>query len=112
VVRHLPGLKADDLRAVQVTAPAAIEHADLLIGELDRAFSKDTWTHRHEAKVRRDDRVTAGSRLPPRRRVLPMPAPLHLRLEPHRSRSFVRRALRLDPCCLARSPKGGPMVTG
>jgi hypothetical protein len=30
-------------------APGAVEHADTLIAELDLAFSKNTWSHRHEA---------------------------------------------------------------
>jgi hypothetical protein len=49
-VRHLLGLKVADPYAGQLTAPGAIERAHLLIAELDEAFSKGTWTHRHEAK--------------------------------------------------------------
>jgi hypothetical protein len=47
-VRHLLGLKAADPWAGQVTAPGAIERADLLIAQLDAAFSNGTWAHRHE----------------------------------------------------------------
>jgi hypothetical protein len=48
-VRHLLGLKATDPWAGQVSAPGAIERADLLLAELDAAFDNGTWAHRHEA---------------------------------------------------------------
>jgi hypothetical protein len=48
-VRHLLGLIAADPWAGHVAAPGAIERADMLIAELDTAFSKGTWMHRHEA---------------------------------------------------------------
>ena len=47
-VRHLLGLNAADPWACQVISPGAIERADLLIAELDAAFDKGTWAHRHE----------------------------------------------------------------
>ena len=49
-VRHLLGLRALDPWAGQVTAGGAAEHADVLIAELDEAFSKNTWAHRHETR--------------------------------------------------------------
>jgi hypothetical protein len=49
-VRHLLGLRALDPWAGQVTAGGAAEHANVLIGELDEAFSKNTWAHRHETR--------------------------------------------------------------
>jgi len=49
-VRHLLSLKAADPWAGQVTAAGAIDRADLLIAELDRAFTNSTWAHRHEAR--------------------------------------------------------------
>jgi hypothetical protein len=49
-VRHLLGLKAADPRAGQATVPGAAGRADLLIAELDAAFSKGSWAHRHEAR--------------------------------------------------------------
>jgi hypothetical protein len=49
-VRHLLHLKAADPWAAQVTAPDAIDRADRLATELDAAFSKGTWAHRHEAR--------------------------------------------------------------
>lgn len=49
-VRHLLRLKAADPWAARVTAPAAIDRADQLAAELDAAFSKGTWAHRHEAR--------------------------------------------------------------
>jgi len=49
-VRHLLRLKAADPRAAQVIAPDAIERGGQLAAELDAAFSKGTWAHRHEAK--------------------------------------------------------------
>jgi hypothetical protein len=48
-VRHLLGLSTRDPWAGQVTAAGAVERADTLIAELDLAFSKNTWAHRHEA---------------------------------------------------------------
>jgi hypothetical protein len=48
-VRHLLDLKAADSWAGQVTARGAIERADLLIAELDQAFTNATWAHRHHA---------------------------------------------------------------
>ena len=49
-VRHLLHLKASDPWAAQVTVPGAIDHADRLAAELDAAFSKDTWAHRHATR--------------------------------------------------------------
>lgn len=49
-VRHLLALGALDPWAGRVITPGAVEHAKLLIAELDQAFSKNTWAHRHEAK--------------------------------------------------------------
>jgi hypothetical protein len=49
-VRHLLHLKASDPWAAQVTVPGAIDHADRLAAELDAAFSKGTWAHRHETR--------------------------------------------------------------
>ena len=49
-VRHLLGLSALDPWAGHIAAPGAVEHADRLIAELDQAFSKNTWAHRHEAR--------------------------------------------------------------
>jgi hypothetical protein len=49
-VRHLLGLRALDPWAGQVTAGDAAEHANVLIAELDEAFSKNTWAHRHETR--------------------------------------------------------------
>lgn len=49
-VRHLLRLRAADPRAGQMIAPGAIDRADQLIAELDAAFSKGTWAHRHEAR--------------------------------------------------------------
>jgi hypothetical protein len=47
-VRHLLALSALDPCAGHVMTPGAVEHADTLIAELDLAFSKNTWAHRHE----------------------------------------------------------------
>jgi hypothetical protein len=33
-----------------VAAGGAVERADMLIAELDEAFSKNTWAHRHETR--------------------------------------------------------------
>ena len=41
------GLRALDPWAGHVTAGGALEHADMLIAELNEAFSKNTWAHRH-----------------------------------------------------------------
>jgi hypothetical protein len=49
-VRHVLGLRALDPRAGRVAAGGAAEHANVLIAELDEAFSKDTWAHRHETR--------------------------------------------------------------
>ena len=49
-VRHLLGLRALDPWAGQLTAGGAAEHANVLIAELDEAFSKNTWAHRHETR--------------------------------------------------------------
>jgi hypothetical protein len=49
-VRHLLGLRALDPRAGHVTAGGAVERAELLIAELNEAFSKSTWARRHEAR--------------------------------------------------------------
>jgi hypothetical protein len=48
-VRHLLCLKAADLRAGQLAAPAAAALAEMPIVELDEAFSKSTWARRQEA---------------------------------------------------------------
>lgn len=47
-VRHLLGLKAADTRAWKLAAPAAVGLAEMLIAELDEAFSKSTWARRRE----------------------------------------------------------------
>ncbi len=47
-VRHLLGLRALDPWAGHVTARGAVERADVLILELNEAFRKGTWGHRHE----------------------------------------------------------------
>ena len=49
-VRHLLGLRAFDPWAGHVTARGAVEHTDMLIAELNEAFSKNTWAHRHETR--------------------------------------------------------------
>lgn len=49
-VRHILGLKAADPWAGQMTAPGAVERADLLIAELDQAFASGTRAHRHQAR--------------------------------------------------------------
>jgi hypothetical protein len=49
-VRHLLSLKAADPWAGQVTATDAIDRADLLIAELDHAFTNATWAHRNQAR--------------------------------------------------------------
>jgi len=49
-VRHLLTLRAADPWAGQVTAHAAVHHADMLIAELTEAFRKNTWAHRAEAR--------------------------------------------------------------
>jgi hypothetical protein len=36
--------------AGQMRTPGAVERADMLIAELDEAFSKNTWAHRQEAR--------------------------------------------------------------
>ena len=77
-VRHLLGLRALDPRAGQVTAGGAAEHANMLIAELDEAFSKNTWAHRHETRETGDDRLAAGGRVPRRRRLLRLPAARNL----------------------------------
>jgi hypothetical protein len=51
-VRHLLGLRALDPRAAQVAARCAVERADVLIAELNEAFSKRTWARRHEPRGR------------------------------------------------------------
>ena len=48
--RHLLALKTADARVGQLAAPGAIARAEMLIAELDEAFTKGTWAHRHEAK--------------------------------------------------------------
>lgn len=47
-VRHLLDLRAIDPWAGHVTARGAVERADVLISELNEAFRKGTWGHRHE----------------------------------------------------------------
>jgi hypothetical protein len=49
-VRHLLGLRAFDPWAGHVTAGGALERAEMLIAELNEAFSKNTWAHRHETR--------------------------------------------------------------
>jgi len=49
-VRHLLGLRVLDPWAGHVTAGGAVERAELLIAELNEAFSKNTWARRHEAR--------------------------------------------------------------
>lgn len=49
-VRHLLGLRALDPRAAQVKAQGAMERANMLISELNEAFSKSTWARRHEPR--------------------------------------------------------------
>ncbi len=49
-VRHLLTLRGADSWAGQVTAHAAVRHADMLIAELTEAFRKNTWAYRHEAR--------------------------------------------------------------
>ena len=49
-VRHLLSLRALDPWAGHVTAGAAVERAELLIAELNEAFSKNTWARRHEVR--------------------------------------------------------------
>lgn len=48
-IRHLLALRGADRRAGEAAALAAAERAASLITELDEAFSKGTWTRRHEA---------------------------------------------------------------
>jgi hypothetical protein len=47
-VRHLLGLMTVDRQAGTCAAPAAAERARTLIAELDEAFGKGTWSHRHD----------------------------------------------------------------
>jgi hypothetical protein len=47
-VRHQLALRAADPWAGNLTARDAVRHADLLIAELDEAFRKNTWPHRHD----------------------------------------------------------------
>jgi len=49
-VRHLLDLRAADPWAGHATARGAVARADILIAELDEAFSKNTWARRHEAR--------------------------------------------------------------
>ena len=49
-VRHLLGLRALDPWAGHVTARGAVERAEMLIAELNEAFSKNTWARRHETR--------------------------------------------------------------
>jgi hypothetical protein len=49
-VRHLLGLRAADPLAGHAAARGAVARADLLIAELNEAFSKNTWARRHEAR--------------------------------------------------------------
>jgi hypothetical protein len=49
-VRHLLNLRAIDPRAGQLTARGAVASAEMLIAELNEAFSKNTWARRHEAR--------------------------------------------------------------
>jgi hypothetical protein len=49
-VRHLLALRTLDPWAGHVTGPGGVERAETLAAELDQAFSKNTWTHRLEAR--------------------------------------------------------------
>jgi hypothetical protein len=49
-VRHLLSLRAVDPRAGHATAGGAVARAEMLIAELNEAFSKNTWARRHEAR--------------------------------------------------------------
>ncbi len=49
-VRHLLSLRAADPWAGQVTARGSVAQADMLVAELNEAFSKSTWARRHEAR--------------------------------------------------------------
>jgi fructose-specific component phosphotransferase system IIB-like protein len=49
-VRHLLGLRAADPWAGHATARGAVARADILVAELNEAFSKNTWARRHEAR--------------------------------------------------------------
>ncbi len=49
-VRHLLGLRALDPWAGHVTARGAVERAEILIAELNEAFSKNTWARRRETR--------------------------------------------------------------
>lgn len=51
-VRHLLSLRAVDQWAGHLTARGAVEHADMLIEELNEAFRKGMRAHRHEVKGR------------------------------------------------------------
>ncbi len=58
-VRHVLSLPKFDARAGEVAVRAAAGRADLLVAELEEAFRKRTWAHRHEA---RGDEMTAWRR--------------------------------------------------
>jgi hypothetical protein len=49
-VRHLLGLRALDPWAGHMTAGGAVKRAEMLIAELNEAFSKGTWARRHETR--------------------------------------------------------------
>jgi hypothetical protein len=49
-VRHLLAMRRADRWAGQVTALGAVEHADVLIAELEEAFRKRTWAGRQEPR--------------------------------------------------------------
>ena len=58
-LRHVLLLRKVDLRAGEVAVRAAAGRADLLVAELEQAFRKRTWAHRHEA---RGNEITAWRR--------------------------------------------------
>jgi len=49
-LRHVLSLRKIDPRAGEVAVRAAAGRADLLVAELEEAFRKRTWAHRHEAR--------------------------------------------------------------
>ena len=49
-IRHLLRMRAADPWAGQVTVRGAVEHADMLIAELNEAFRKNMWAHRRESR--------------------------------------------------------------
>lgn len=49
-LRHVFSLRELDVRAGDIAARVAAGCADLLVAELEEAFRKRTWAHRHEAR--------------------------------------------------------------